>query len=118
MLFLLSIVFVLVFLELHGQRDLKDQDLALSLLHGACITILQHTAILVCLKSSTIQERTVRIVSGLFMKIIKGAYLESNIALCKYFPVQFVFEVVDCLLIVDCLLLLWRLKTIYFPRFP
>ena len=77
-------VFIFVILELIEQRDLNEQDLALSLLHSACITILQHTAILVGLKSSTIQDRTVRIVSGLFMKIIKGAYLENNIAFCKY----------------------------------
>ena len=74
------------------QRDLKEQDVALSLLHGACITVLQHTAILVCLKSSTIKEKTVRIVSGLFMKIIKGAYLENNLAFCKNCYYSYIFD--------------------------
>ena len=76
---------------------MKEQDVGLSLLHGACITVLQHTAILVCLKSTNIKEKTVRIVTGLFMKIIKCAYLENTGAFCKSVlePINFKFCIQD-----------------------
>ena len=64
--------------------ELKDQDQVLLLLHRACMNVLQHTAVLVCLKSTSVKDRTVRVVCSLFMKIIRGAYLENNIAFREY----------------------------------
>ncbi len=61
----------------------NEKENPLQLLHHSCITILQHTTILVCLKASSVNNQTVRILSGLLMKILREAYLENNSALRK-----------------------------------